>query len=899
MALWATHATAASVDQVTARATAARFVQAQASKGKLKSHGASQLLLAHAEAATTRDGYANYYVFNTSDGSAFVIVAGDDRAEAVLGYGEGTIDMDRMPDNLQWLLDTYSEQMEYLHSNPGARVERAAPYNDVTIPPMVTCNWSQSEPYYNMCPVVDGERSVTGCVATAMAQVMYYWQYPAEAPALRAYTTRSRRIHCPALASSPIDWANMVDSYAGEYTSQQANAVALLMRYCGQSCQMDYSPNGSGSYVENQLQGMHLFGYTSATMLSRSDYSIEQWDALMQEDMLAGRPILYAGVDALAGGHAFVLDGYYDGRYHINWGWGGTGDGYFMLGAFNVRGYTFTSQQEMLHNVHPSTTSPAQADYDFAMGKVYYKYTDDASGLLVTAGDTQSTAYQGTVVVPDSVDHGGKRLPVVGIAASAFRDCKELVAVTLPSTLQHIGQYAFKNCINLGKVAIPQGVTRIDPQAFAYCYSLTMLSLPEGLKSIGERAFTDCLSLQQVNIPSLEAWLGISFADVLANPLYCAHQLSVDNKAVTQVEITGADVDRISQYAFAGSTLTRVVIDGVHSIERAAFKDCTGITQLTLRGNIAEVGREAFAGCTALQGVAIPQSLTQLSNSMFASCSSLKEVDIPASVTAIGNNAFKDCTALTDVSWSESISTIGSGAFNGCTALQHIELPQSLTAIEENAFGGCTGLKEVQFADSLTVLGVKAFAGCTALANLSLPNSLSTIQDQAFANCEALKTIVIPDGVKVIGHQAFYKCLYLVNVTLGSGVTEIGDQAFDNNPRMKSITSMAATPPAINNSNCFMRNIYNNATLRVPARLVKVYKKSGLWAWFTHIQGIVTTSDADVNADGEVTVADVNAVIAAILTQNRLEGCDVNGDGEVSVADVNAIISLILGQEES
>ena len=895
LALFAMNATGAAVDVTAAQASASRFVKSHASRGALMAPGL-EIQLSYIEKSVASAADADYYVFNASDGSAFVIVAGDDRAEEILGFGEGTLDMNALPCNLQWLFNTYKEQMEYLHANPAAVVQRAAPYNDVTIAPMVTCNWSQRAPYNNMCPAYEGELSVTGCVATAMAQVMYYWKYPAKTPTLSGYTTRTHRISLPSLPSKPLDWDNMLDSYLGDYTQEQGDAVALLMRYCGQSSQMDYSPTGSGTYVRNQLQGMRSFGYSyEASMLDRPDYSIEEWDAMMQEDLLAGRPILYSGADALAGGHAFVLDGYYDGKYHINWGWGGTGDGYFMLGAFSVRGYSFTTQQQMLHCVHPSTMAEPEDGYDFEADGIYYMYNEDATGLLVTYKDTQYGTYHGDVAIPASVTHDGETLDVVGIGQSAFRNCSHLTSVSIPVTVRSIERHAFRNCINLHEIVLPQGVTSIGAQAFAYCYQMKRVQLPLGLERVGERAFVDCSALERVESPSLAAWLGITFADALSNPLSGAHHLFVDGEEVTELQIPAAFVDQIGPYAFNECTaLTKVAVAGVKTIGRAAFMGCTGITELSLDTSLEEIGNEAFSGCTGLTSVTIPASIKRLSNSLFASCTGLKTVEIPTSVVSIEGSAFTGCTKLDAVSLPASVTSIGASAFNGCTRLTQLELPESLTSIGSSAFNGCSKLTSVIIPNSVTSLGENAFNDCSALTTLVISDSLSTISNEAFANCSALKSVTIPDGVNIIGNQAFYKCLNLVNITLGSGVQEIGKQAFDNNYKIKTITSMASVPPLMASPDRFDRSIYTNATLRVPVAYVKTYKHTGVWSWFTKVEGILGVEDADVNGDGEITVADVNLIVAAILSRSDSDACDVNGDGEITVADVNAVISFII-----
>lgn len=863
---------AAPVDATAAHAAAAQFMQSSSAR-QLKGSHATNMLLTHVEQSTVEPSAADYYVFNTSNGSAFVVVAGDDRAEGILAYGDGTLDVENLPCNLQWMLDYYREQLEYLLARPEAHVRRVPPYNDVTIAPMLTCNWSQSEPYNLQCPTYDGELCVTGCIATAMAQVMYYWRYPDNAPALQGFRTQTLGIWVPSLPAAQLDWDNMQDSYSIPYTQAQGDAVARLMRYCGQSSDMDYSPSGSGTYVHNQLHGMRSFGYSyDGMMLEKSDYDIEVWDALMQQDLLGGRPILYSGSNGLFSGHAFVLDGYCDGKYHINWGWGGTGNGYFALEAFSVMGTGYNSRQQMLHNIHPGNGYAVEQGYDFVSDGFYYRLNEQGKGVLVTYKDTKFNNYSGNVVIPSTANYNGMSLPVVGIAPSAFRNCKGLTGVTIPATVKTVGQYAFRNCFELEQVNIPDEVFSIGIQAFANCMKLASVSLPANLKYVGSRAFEECNSLTTVNIGSLESWLGITFTDEYSNPLSIVHHLTVNGHEIADVVIPG-HVSTVGPYAFYG---------------------CTGLSSLTLENGVTAIGASALEGCTSLTDVSLPGTLTSLGKYAFSGCTGLTSVDLPSSLTKVGTGTFESCTSLSSVNIPSTVTAIGDDAFYSCTSLTSVTLPAELESIGAGAFARCKSLKTLIIPNSVTSMGEEAFLGCSKLASVQISRMLSVIPSQAFSACQALKTVTIPDAVQTIGRGAFDQCPYLTDVTIGSGVQVIESMAFYNNPRIKTVTCQATTPPQMDDTNTFMRSIYKSATLRVPADKVADYKNTGLWSWFVNIKDIVDDVPGDVNHDGEVTVADVNIIIDAIMMQVSNADCDVNGDGEISVADVNFVTNIII-----
>ena len=286
-----------------------------------------------------------YYVFANGEDKGFTIVSGDDRMPEVVGYSaQGTYDPDHLPANYVGFMKAYQETVEALLKGDAqvsgglaeARQWRAERAGTAAVAPLLGgIKWNQRAPYNNMCPLYDGtNRSVTGCVATAMAQVMMYHQYPKALKAtIKAYTTKSKGIGIPEISSGAIyDWDNMLPDYSqSDYTSAQDDAVAKLMYHCGAAVKMDYGPS-SGANVTPAILATY-FGYDADLMqdLTRTCFSLQQWMTLIDNELKAKRPILYSGQSS-DGGHEFVCDGS-DGKglYHINWGWGGYQDGYFDL----------------------------------------------------------------------------------------------------------------------------------------------------------------------------------------------------------------------------------------------------------------------------------------------------------------------------------------------------------------------------------------------------------------------------------------------------------------------------------------------------------------------------------------------------------------------------------------
>ena len=356
----------ANVDLATARATAQQYAASKMDNGKMMAPSAIDMKLVKQEMNSDKPGTAVYYIFNTVD--HFIIISGDDRARTVLAYGDRPIkDLNRMPANMKYWLGVYKQELEYLQAHPEIAADQslnAVPTRGVSVEPLLTALWDQLEPYYNHCPVYNGQLCVTGCPATSLAMVFYYWKFPVgPVPAVSGYNNYSYGFQVEALPGTTFDWDNMIDDYRSGYTEAQADAVAWLMRYIGQEEQMDYTPTGSGAYSSDILRAVKFFGYNqeTAALHYKYSYSNNAWAAMIQEELINNRPIVYSAYDSSAGGHAFNVDGYdaNDDTYHINWGWSGDYNCYCPLNAFSDgEYYNFTNDQQMVIGIQPPYLGP-------------------------------------------------------------------------------------------------------------------------------------------------------------------------------------------------------------------------------------------------------------------------------------------------------------------------------------------------------------------------------------------------------------------------------------------------------------------------------------------------------------------------------------------------------------
>ena len=811
-----------------------------------------------------------YYVFNIGDNDGYVIAAGDDYAPAILGYADsGSVDVDSMPENMKAWLEEYVSQIEYMQKNQlmGAP-KMTTSFNAIS--PLLTTTWDQMDPYNQNCPDFFGYgRCVTGCVATAMAQVMYYYransvtQTTAQIPAYDCRTLWLNgsdtlgRIHVDAIpAGSPIDWGNMLDSYNGSSTTAQQQAVANLMKYCGASVSMNYATEwdgGSSAYSSDVPIALKTyFNYSDETVFKyRSDYSSQDaWESLIYNELSSSRPVYYSGRNS-SGGHAFVCDGYDgSGYYHINWGWSGTSDGYFLLTALDPdqqgtggssSGYNLN--QAAIINAQPKSSTPSNPVLATSI-------TLNMTSATVTEGNTlQLTA----TVLPTNatnrtVTWKSSNTSVATVSSSGLVTAKSPGSATITATTSD-GTNLSANCSVAVESNNPQSsiISFADAKVKALCVQnwdtngdgelstteaaavknlgtvfksdSTITSFDElqyftGLRSIGDYAFNKCSGLTRVTLPNSVTsigWAAFSGCSGLTG------KLTIPNS-----------VTSIGDYAFkqcSGLTGGLTIPNSVTSIGVRTFTECSGLTSVTIGNSVTSIGSSAFYNCSSLTSVTIGNSVTFIGGFAFYNCSSLTgELTIPNSVTSINDYSFAYCSGLTSVTIGNSVTTIGDMAFQGCSGLNRVNItdlnawcniqfsdnplnyahhlylngsevtdlmiPNTVTSISNSAFSGCSGLTSVTIPNSVTSIGGAAFSGCSGLTGkLTIPNSVTSIGWSAFNGCSNLTSVTIPNSVTSIGGWAFLGCSGLTGaLAIPNSLTSIGEKTFYNCSGLTSVT---------------------------------------------------------------------------------------------------------------
>lgn len=280
---------------------------------------------------------AELYVFTPSDGG-LMIVSAESEAPALLGYSDTFVAGEDMPPGLELMLELYAMEIDQIRTSgimatPGSRGDDYA-----FVETICQTNWDQGAPYNESLPLYNGGAPYVGCAGTAMAQVIKAYEYPEQCIGSVSWNWNGGTLSGNFSNYKP-DWANMLDNYNGNKDPEvNRKAVADLMKACGYSCKTNFTTQASGASVGEVAKGfIDIFGYDlTAVVLLQSWFNMDEWVKMVYDEVAGGHPVHYSGSNSRGGGHGFVIDGYKEnGLFHVNWGWSGTSNGYFMLSALD------------------------------------------------------------------------------------------------------------------------------------------------------------------------------------------------------------------------------------------------------------------------------------------------------------------------------------------------------------------------------------------------------------------------------------------------------------------------------------------------------------------------------------------------------------------------------------
>lgn len=736
---------------------------------------------------------APLYVFNRGDEDGFVIVAGDDRLEkCIVGWSDtGSLDEKTMPEGLKWLLSEYEHELKSLdEASTGKKLRHASAVAGKEVKPLLKTKWSQAEPFNQMLP--EGFH-VTGCVPTAMAQIMNYWEWPKRGRG--SHTNRTtpdnweqllhegrfeelkagKVIASVDFSKSEYDWTNIIDSYYGTYTDAQANAVAKLMLDCltaSDAVNMDSYGFSVGAYPEDAVTAMvRYFSYSP-----KWEVVSGAADSLIVKELDEGRPVLYDGNPKKGNGHVFVCDGYNaDGYFHFNFGWTGGGDGYYLTSLINPLDHDFSYNTYAIIGIQPSKTT-------FEKENIYYDLLDAERACVVYANNA-------TADIKESVDYESKTYTVTKIAARAFYNTDvEITQVSLPATIDTIGAEAF--------------------------------------------LFAD---IKTLNIGSVEMWNNVYMDGEWANP---------------------ASIGSLRNYMIGGQPMTDLVVpSSVGKVRPHLFPYSTTLQHLTFENGITEIGDSAFIGCENLESIELPHTHVAIGAAAFANGynnSKLTDIGALNMATQIGDMAFAYCP-ITSIQLSDSLTSVGNGAFRGHNS-DYINLPASLNRIGRAAFlsDDLYGFRDEEESNTSYSIHGDALYNKEGTRLLQVPvmvrNSNGYGKRYEFG---VLKT------TRTIAADAFQECRGIKKVIIPASVTDIEQGAFLSLDELADMTNYATTPQTIDegtfaDSPFEYTDVNRRAKLHVLQGCGELYAAASGWNRFNIVEDLPAGSQPDPGYDGEL-----------------------------------------------
>ena len=524
-----------------------------------------------------------YHIIGQSDGG-FAIISTDDLVPEVLGVSMSKYSNGKNT-NFQWWLKAIEGTVQYAVTN---NVQLATTKPDpakypTSVAPLITTKWDQLTPYNNLLPLSNGgDRCYTGCVATAMAQVLKYHEYPERGIGTRTiyypqYSTNGKPITAT-FEDDVYDWKNMLDIYSsGNYDETQALAVATLMRDCGVAADMQYGgykESGSGAYSQDAAAGLRTyFGLTEAECLERDYYSESDWMDIVYRELSENGPLYYGGASWSSGGHAFVLHGYNEsGKVYVNWGWSGDDDGYYDIALLNPSYYYFNMEQDMIIGIKGA---PRELnDYDITLteaGMLNEQLSDEvigSVGKLKISGNINSTDLL-QIRKLAGIDQNGVKTD--GRLYELDLSDAQIVAGGIPYLIENDNEYNTAN-------------NELPTKAFYGCKYLRKLLLPTGIKAMGDGAIGNCPLLNTLEFGEIaeDASFSIDENGFVWNP--DKTELIAVLPTITGKVIIPAETTELHDYAMAG---------------------CANVTQVTLPKSITKIGREGFCNCSALKTLRI------------------------------------------------------------------------------------------------------------------------------------------------------------------------------------------------------------------------------------------------------------------------------------------------------
>lgn len=656
-------------------------------------------------------GNDSYYVFN-NDAGGFVIIAGDDAVAPVLGYtSTGAFDANNLPEGLKDLLKSYEQQIAALGKNYKANTTSTrAEFTGEKL--LTTAKWNQGAPFNKYTP----NNYVTGCVATAGAIVMKHHGYPAKGVGSHSYTWNGQNL--TASFEHDYDWANMPVRYTGD-NDAAFDGVARLMSDLGIAVNMQYANGGSASALEDLVTALKkYFGYSKyARHLKIEDLGAEAWNGRLRAEIDANRPVLYAASDANVGGHSFVIDGYKNESFSVNWGWGGYCDGFYRVGALNPevdgtpQGDQYNSSQAAVFALQPSDGKEVLSNLGFIKVDGWLE-TLNMDVTDVKAGK-DLTLYLLPVQCQGENSYTGK----IAIALkNAKGETREVFAETEIKELKS-GYYFYELLLN--------GACSVDAQEGDY---LTVVSKEDGTDAYVEIYGPD---MTEVHVPAtgflprtfevkVELGEGAEFVEASSSynlktwfyngkPLQgCPYYFNVkidEGIAKSFIELDGKSVPTVS---FTNGVTFYAISPGLKPVYNLVVKTYRNYEEKTVEVNLSAPGQ-----------LKAELESKNLDYYVYTNIKVNGEID-KRDFDELNSHPFNsiDLSDAKVVAYdSYDANMIPDGAFWKNANLKHFKMPAGVNTLGFNAFRE-TGLVEIDLPETIQEFGLNTFWGCHSLADV-------------------------------------------------------------------------------------------------------------------------------------------------------------------------------------
>lgn len=662
-------------------------------------------------ASLSTQGNDSYYVFN-NDAGGFVIIAGDDAVAPVLGYtSTGAFDANNLPEGLKDLLKSYEQQIAALGKNYKANATSTrAEFTGEKL--LNTAKWNQVAPFNKYTP----NNYVTGCVATAGAIVMKHHGYPAKGVGSHSYTWNGQNL--TASFEHDYDWANMPAKYT-DGNDEAFDGVARLMSDLGIAVNMQYANGGSASALEDLVTALKkYFGYSKyARHLKIEDLGAEAWNGRLRAEIDANRPVLYAASDANVGGHSFVIDGYKDESFSVNWGWGGYCDGFYRVGALNPehdgtpQGDQYNSSQAAVFALQPSDGKEVLSNLGFIKVDGWLE-TLNMDVTDVKAGK-DLTLYLLPVQCQGENSYTGK----IAIALkNAKGETREVFAETEIKELKS-GYYFYELVLN--------GACSVDAQEGDY---LTVVSKEDGTDAYVEIYGPD---MTEVHVPAtgflprtfevkVELGEGAEFVEASSSynlktwfyngkPLQgCPYYFNVkidEGIAKSFIELDGKSVPTVS---FTNGVTFYAISPGLKPVYNLVVKTYRNYEEKTVEVNLSAPGQ-----------LKAELESKNLDYYVYTNIKVNGEID-KRDFDELNSHPFNsiDLSDAKVVAYdSYDANMIPDGAFWKNANLKHFKMPAGVNTLGFNAFRE-TGLVEIDLPETIQEFGLNTFWGCYSLADV-------------------------------------------------------------------------------------------------------------------------------------------------------------------------------------